>query len=305
MTRKLTILMIEDNEDDVLYMKELLSGQEQTAYGSRNYTFRIVSCPTIRKAREYLDNPGDGEDVDVIILDLSLPDSKGLSGLTALSGKIFEIPVIILTGLNNNEKAVEALRKGAQDYLVKGHISGEVFVRSIRYSMERHKLLSMLRNLSLIDELTSLYNRRGFMTIVESRLKSAKREGEAVSLFFIDLDRMKDINDTHGHAAGDRALIAAADVLRKTFREADTIARMGGDEFAVFTSSAVSGMDPSIHERLTSYLDEFNGSSGEPFVLSLSLGSAHAEVTPETKAEELLEEADQEMYRRKSGKNEN
>jgi len=291
--------MIEDNEDDVIYMKELLSGEEQSAYGAQEYQFQIDSLPTIGEALEYLDQ---GKEVDVIILDLSLPDSKGLAGLGALAARVFEVPVIILTGLNDNEKAVQALQRGAQDYLIKGNISGDLLVRSIRYSIERHKLLSMLRNLSLIDELTNLYNRRGFMTIVDSRLKEAKREGDTIALYFVDIDRMKDINDRYGHTVGDQALIAAADVLRKTFREADILARIGGDEFAVFTTAASTDMDGSIKDRLNLYIETYNRQSEGPFTLALSIGSVYSVVGPEVKAEELLREADEEMYRKKKGK---
>ena len=299
MTSNLNILMIEDNEDDVIYMKELLSGEEQSAYGAQEYQFQIDSLPTIGEALEYLDQ---GKEVDVIILDLSLPDSKGLAGLGALAARVFEVPVIILTGLNDNEKAVQALQRGAQDYLIKGNISGDLLVRSIRYSIERHKLLSMLRNLSLIDELTNLYNRRGFMTIVDSRLKEAKREGDTIALYFVDIDRMKDINDRYGHTVGDQALIAAADVLRKTFREADILARIGGDEFAVFTTAASTDMDGSIKDRLNLYIETYNRQSEGPFTLALSIGSVYSVVGPEVKAEELLREADEEMYRKKKGK---
>ena len=299
MTSNLNILMIEDNEDDVIYMKELLSGEEQSAYGAQEYQFQIESLPTIGEALEYLDQ---GKEVDVIILDLSLPDSKGLAGLGALAARVFEVPVIILTGLNDNEKAVQALQRGAQDYLIKGNISGDLLVRSIRYSIERHKLLSMLRNLSLIDELTNLYNRRGFMTIVDSRLKEAKREGDTIALYFVDIDRMKDINDRYGHTVGDQALIVAADVLRKTFREADILARIGGDEFAVFTTAASTDMDGSIKDRLNLYIETYNRQSEGPFTLALSIGSVYSVVGPEVKAEELLREADEEMYRKKKGK---
>jgi two-component system, cell cycle response regulator len=299
LTSNLNILMIEDNEDDVIYMKELLSGEEQSAYGAQEYQFQIESLPTIGEALEYLDQ---GKEVDSIILDLSLPDSKGLAGLGALAARVFEVPVIILTGLNDNEKAVQALQRGAQDYLIKGNISGDLLVRSIRYSIERHKLLSMLRNLSLIDELTNLYNRRGFMTIVDSRLKEAKREGDTIALYFVDIDRMKDINDRYGHTVGDQALIVAADVLRKTFREADILARIGGDEFAVFTTAASTDMDGSIKDRLNLYIETYNSQSEGPFTLALSIGSVYSVVGPEVKAEELLREADEEMYRKKKGK---
>ena len=111
---------------------------------------------------------------------------------------------------------------------------------------ERKEQEQALRSLTIIDDLTKLYNRRGFLTLAERHLKLAVRKKTGVFLLFADLDGLKIINDTFGHLEGDRALIDAADILRASFRSADIIARLGGDEFTVFPieAAAESAVDP-------------------------------------------------------------
>ena len=199
-------------------------------------------------------------------------------------------------------RSVEALRRGAQDYMVKGRITSDLIIRSIRYALERHKLITMLRGLSLIDDLTGLYNRRGFMTIAEEKLKAAKREKKKLILFFIDLDDMKRINDKHGHIVGDKALRATAEVLRNSLRDSDVIARIGGDEFAALALSSKEEKAKVIEERIDRKLDAFNDEETVPIRLSLSIGRIVESDLEGTTFSELLDRADAAMYRIKTGK---
>jgi diguanylate cyclase (GGDEF)-like protein len=153
-----------------------------------------------------------------------------------------------------------------------------------------------LRSLTLEDELTGLYNRRGFLTLAERHLKLAVRRKIDLLLLFCDLDGLKQINDTYGHAAGDRALIAAADLLRRTFRSADIIARFGGDEFTVFPLEATGTSAQRLGERLAFTVDAYNESSNEPFRLSFSVGVARFDPGSSWTIEQLLAEADRQLY---------
>ena len=129
--------------------------------------------------------------------------------------------------------ATEAVRKGAQDYLIKGNVDGALLVRSIRYAVERKRAEEAIRALSLEDELTGLANRRGFFTLAEQQLKVARRTKTGLFLLFADVDGLKATNDRFGHAEGDRLIRDAARILRATFRDSDIVARIGGDEFVV------------------------------------------------------------------------
>ncbi len=131
---------------------------------------------------------------------------------------------------------------------------------------------TILENLSLIDDLTGLYNRKGFFALAEHRVKLACREGEPFSIAFVDLDGLKRINDTFGHQAGNRALIDTAEVLRKCFRESDILARIGGDEFAVFVAKADESEIAGIMSRIEEQLAACNATAGRQYPLSFSIG---------------------------------
>ncbi len=103
----------------------------------------------------------------------------------------------------------------------------------IKSEEERKQTEKVIQNLSITDELTSLLNRRGFFTLAEQQIKIARRTGREMVLLFADLDKLKWINDTWGHAEGDRALCEVGKILKNTFRESDIIARIGGDEFVM------------------------------------------------------------------------
>jgi diguanylate cyclase (GGDEF)-like protein/PAS domain S-box-containing protein len=168
-----------------------------------------------------------------------------------------------------------------------------------RQEAELRQQAEQLKALSLSDELTALLNRRGFMEHARQQLRSASRGRRSSCLFFVDLNGMKDINDTFGHEAGDRALVATANVLRSVFREADIVSRLGGDEFAVLAAECSPNDVDVIRERLRACVDEFNGSAREAFQLSLSVGSATSEPGAEVDIDRLLEDADAAMYREK------
>lgn len=160
----------------------------------------------------------------------------------------------------------------------------------------------MLRSMTFIDDLTGLYNRRGFMTLSDQQLKVSCRSMSRMLLLFADLDNMKWINDNHGHPEGDRALISAAKILRDTFRESDTIARIGGDEFVILAFETPEISLDSIAARLQSQINSFNEKKHLPYNISLSIGTSHFDPQHPRPLEELLSEADALMYESKQVK---
>jgi len=165
---------------------------------------------------------------------------------------------------------------------------------------ERKQMQEELRALSLIDELTGLYNRRGFLTLVKQQTKIAERIGQEMLLVFADIDKMKLINDTLGHKEGDRALIDTANILRKTLRNSDIIARFGGDEFVALAMEACDEHAEIIYSRLQDNIKSHNEKEVRPYKISLSLGFVCC--TPGSSIEELLIQADQLMYEDKQKK---
>src|SRR5216684_659667 len=152
-----------------------------------------------------------------------------------------------------------------------------------------------LRYLALTDDLTCLYNRRGFFAAAAQQLKLASRNAQNLLLLFCDLDNLKKINDSYGHLEGDLALIRTADALEHAFRDSDILARIGGDEFVVLASEATSQTQEVLLRRLEESLKQFNAGESR-YELSLSVGVAPFDPKRPISLGELMAQADEAMY---------
>jgi two-component system cell cycle response regulator len=240
--------------------------------------------------------------IDAVLLDLELPDSHGMVTFERAYAFAPDVPIVVLTSVSDEEVGMSTVQGGAQDFLVKDEVSTPVLARAVRHAIERHQLLSALRSLSLMDDLTGLYNRRGFADLGEQYLKLARRTARGVAMVFLDLDHFKTINDSLGHHVGDRALQKVADILRDTFRSSDIKARLGGDEFAVLALEASGESAEALIDRLRERFRDFNRSEGEPYNLSASIGMARHDGDLRMRLEDLLAQADGAMYDEKRGK---
>ena len=169
-------------------------------------------------------------------------------------------------------------------------------------TQKREKAEEAIRSLSITDELTGLYNRRGFLTLVQQQLKIAERMKKGIHIFFADLDKMKWINDTLGHEKGDQALIETAVILKDTFRASDIVARMGGDEFAVLAIEAAEVEPEILTQRLQNHIDSHNNRENREYVLSISIGCAYYDPAVPCSIDELMTQADKRMYENKQNK---
>jgi diguanylate cyclase (GGDEF)-like protein len=241
------------------------------------------------------------EPFDVILLDLALPDSAGIATFSQICVRVPEVPIVVTSALENNSHAFEVLREGAQDYLIKGEVDMKLLRRTLLYAIERHRSRVLLQQLSFNDELTSLLNRRGFLSMAQQQLKIAQREDWELVLLFADLDSLKNINDSFGHPEGDRALKSVAAVLKKTFRTSDLIARLGGDEFIVLALNAPAAGVQTMTTRLQSNLDRHN-SQNRYYQLSLSIGIAQFDPNQVSSLDTMIMEADKALYENKRKK---
>ncbi|MCP9447391.1 MAG: diguanylate cyclase [Nitrospira sp.] len=284
----LKILLIEDNETDALLTQDILA---EWSVGSFEVTHVVRLDEAIdRLARDRF---------DAVLLDLSLPDGYGLASLGQIQAATPRIPIIVLSGLSDQALALQAVQSGAQDYLVKGRNQGELLARSIRYSIERKRAEERLTYLAQYDQLTGLVNRTLFRDRLLHAMARSKRLGQLLGLMLLDLDRFKTVNDTLGHEAGDHVLKTAADRIKTCVREADTVARMGGDEFTIILEG-LSHEDDIIHvaERITQSMTEpFFLESGRASI-GISIGIT---VYPldDHDIDDLLRHADAAMYRAK------
>lgn len=291
------VLLIEDNPGDARLIREVLSDTD-------NLNFELKWVDQLETGIELI-----SKDVfDVVLLDLSLPDSHGMETIISFREQAPAIPIVVLTGLDDEQVAINAVQHGAQDYLIKGQVNSSVIMRSMRYAIERHRLQGELYNLSIIDELTSLYNRRGFFNQAQQYMNANAQEGRGFYLVVADLDGMKTINDTYGHHMGDLALMDTANILKEVFSDSDIIARMGGDEFTVVLpdklgySLNLDAFEELIILKIQHKLHSFNLSAGRIYHLSISLGLFHFNPAKPVTLGELIIQADQRMYTHKKEK---
>jgi diguanylate cyclase (GGDEF)-like protein len=277
------ILVVEDNPGDAALLRRYLRTASVAA--------EIAHVERLSDALELLRD----QSPDIVLLDLSLPDSQGLATFGEVRVRRPDLPVIVLTGLDDQEIATEAVKAGAQDYLVKGKIDPDVLGRAIRYAIERNRMQQELQALALRDELTGLLNRRGFEPIAEQQLRLAQRAGTDVALLFLDVDGLKRVNDELGHPMGSRLIIDAADAIRSAIRESDVPARYGGDEFCVMLMGGQDAADRVLN-RLGEAIERHRVDSPHPYSLSLSVGVAVASSSDRPSLARLVSEADDRMY---------
>ncbi|WP_444994662.1 EAL domain-containing protein [Aliikangiella sp. IMCC44359] len=231
-------LMAEDNPADAELVKEML---EQAFLGE----YSVVCVDRFCKIKNALDKGT----FEALILDMNLPDRSGIENVMLLGKKYPDLPIVVLTGQDDLALAVESLKRGAQDYLSKKHVTPEVLSRSLRYAQERKNIELKLRQalndsadrnqqlekMARYDFLTSLPNRSHFDSVANRTLHSALRVNKLVALLYFDINNFKKVNDSYGHAAGDSLLREVAKRLQQTVRETDFVARLGGDEFVLIT----------------------------------------------------------------------
>jgi len=410
------ILLIEDNLDYAQLIKRILTKKSPDAMDVEHHDTFAGGFDRAQKG-----------EIDLILLDLDLPDSGNIDTLQAIK-EATEVPIIVLTGTDDENLALRAVQMGAQDYLMKGQVDARLLVRSIRYAIERKKaddvlksteerfklmienvldlitildvdgsmkyvspshrrilgyedeellgrrvfdfvhpedfprvfdifaqglqnadrlysaefrvrhkdgywltiesigklcppemgglgvvvnsrdvterkkMEERLRSLSITDDLTGLYNRRGFLTFADHHIKAAERRKEQSLLILIDVDGLKQINDAFGHNIGDQALIDTATVIKQTFRNSDVTARVSGDEFVALTSDTDGKGAESIKKRLYENVDAHNAKGMRPYKLSMSLGIAAHNPSTSGSIDRLLLKADELMYAEKNKK---
>lgn len=279
------VLLVEDNPVEAMRVRQLLAR-------SRAAQFDVESVASLAVALERAAGGG----LDAILLDLDLPDSLGVETYSSLACAVPAVPIVTLIRATDEAVGLEAVQLGAQDTLVKSHLNADGLGRAIRCAVERHRVVAALRGLSLTDELTGLFNRRGFATIAQGHLRLASRTGQRFLLLFADLDGLKTINDTYGHHEGDHALMRVAEVLRRTFRQSDVVARYGGDEFAILALDASGDLGETIRRRLAANLTEANTAGEKPYRLGLSLGTIPFDGRFDEPLGALLARADRALY---------
>jgi diguanylate cyclase (GGDEF)-like protein len=314
-----TILVVDTNPTDRRWYITLLG----------NYGHRLLEASDGVEALAL----AQAELPELIITDILMPHMDGFSLVRRLRAEplLASIPVIFQTANYDVSEIHRLARSSGVQHILRKAAEPHDILRAVNESLKRpttpgrlpqtgqlqrahlelladklyqkvselEKANDHLRNLSLTDALTGLNNRRGFMILATGLLKFARRVSYSVCLMYIDLDSLKYINDTFGHAAGDAAIMEFSRILVDTFRDSDVIGRMGGDEFVVMIADASESDLASIQVRLQSNIDLYNLKAADGQAFSFSLGIIRVEPQSTITMEELLSQADEAMYKHK------
>ncbi len=284
----LHLLLIEDNPGDAVLIRALL---DETDVRDLQLTHVETLGQGVAKLEEAR--------FSAVITDLNLPDSSGIGTLQRLVATGSDIPVIVLTHSDDDPVAIEMVKCGAQDYLIKGQSDGALILKTVRYAIERKLSDRHLRYLSHHDKLTGLANRELFKDRLAQAVARAERSGNLVALLFLDLDRFKSINDMLGHLAADKLLVAVAERLKTCVRNVDTIARLGGDEFTIVLEDVATPFDAElVCRKVVGALEDPLEIEGQEIYATASIGVTFFP-TDATEVTGLIRNADVAMYRAK------
>src|SRR5262245_53176495 len=281
------VLLIEDNPGDARLIREMLAEEPETPFA--------LHCA--ERLQHGLEHRSAGETV-LVLLDLSLPDSFGLETFAKVYAHSPTVPIIVLTGNDDQTVALSAVKGGAQDYLVKGRLDRDLLLRSMQYSIERKRYQVQLEHQANYDAVTGLPNRN----LLHDRLRQAvyaQRVPRSIAVVFIDLDHFKFVNDSLGHSTGDKLLKAMGERLRTVLREGDTVGRVGGDEFVLILNDQSSEeVIFRAMQRISAKVAEPIEIEGKEMYVTCSAGiSLYPQDGPDV--DTLLKHADAAMYRAK------
>ena len=289
--QKIKILSVEDSDDDFKVINTLLSKNDHIGL---NRTRSIEEAMLLLEKGVF----------DLIFLDYMLPDGTGLDFLKMMGKKDCKIPVVIITGHGDETIASQIIQAGACDYLPKDMVSEQALYRIITNTLEKtrlkkevHEAVKQIAEMSVKDSLTGLYNRRYFEEALEREVSRARRYETNLTLCMMDLDHFKQINDTHGHPAGDLVLSEFGRMLREWIRQSDQVCRYGGEEFSVLfpnsDSQKVGGVCERFRKMLARHIFTYDS---KQFQVTVSIGIASISDFSSISPEKLVYVADKALY---------
>lgn len=257
---RLQVLLVEDRPDDVRAVAVACRDLSQPV--------DLTVASTVAEARAKL----AAHAFDVVLLDGALAQLAGADAVEALAAADFAVPCVALTPSYDGDLAGELLGAGADDWLALEELTSRMLARVVGYAMERHQLALQASELAHVDELTGLLNDRGLRAALRQHLALAVRDARPLAVVVIDVDDMQSINDTLGWDTGDQVLETVGDLMRRTFRVSDVLARLHEDQFAVvLCGNGHLGVEAAI-ERLIATLEMYAEAHVLPYTLSVSVG---------------------------------
>jgi two-component system, cell cycle response regulator len=287
-------------DDSVTVREQIISTLESFSLFSRYYEAE----DGLEGFKKLLSAP-----VDIILCDLEMPRIDGFKFLSMLKARpdLQDVPVIILTGMNDRDRKIKGLELGASDYIIKPFDSGELVAR-VNVHLKIKKLQDDLKHsnellleLSNTDHLTGLFNRRFMMEALDKEVHRSIRKGGTLSLIMLDIDHFKQVNDDFGHQQGDVVLKKVASQLQKELRSYDCAARYGGEEFVAILpdSSLKESVFVADRIRLAMQATKYNAPL-DKLCLTVSLGVATFTKEQYLSADGFIKLADDALYRAKA-----
>lgn len=243
------ILLIEDSEGDAFLISEALAENAREK-------FVVSHAPTVEAAEKKY----TAASFNVLLMDLNLPGISGMDAIEKLRRGQPGIPIIVMTGMDDEEKALSIMKHGVQDYLVKGQYGNQVLPRAIRYAIERQHFENKVIELANFDRTTGLINRDVFSERLIGAIALAEQNKLPLVVLMASLRGWKDINATFGHEAGNKLLKAAATRLRECIMCHDEVARLESNEFIILATG-----DSAVPENLPGFLQGILNRIKEPF----------------------------------------
>ena len=293
MNQEKTILIVDDSKLNIKVLSDILKEKD----------YRIALARSGKVALEFVEM----KKPDLILLDIMMPEIDGFEVCARLKSdpETKNIPIIFISGLDKSEDIVRGFKAGAVDYIVKPfqkevvlarvntHLKLNETQRKLKRKNEELKgLLNEVEYLSFHDEMTGLYNRRYFENELD-RLASSRRL--PLTLLVADMDKLKVVNDNYGHKKGDNYIKAAANILKKSAREEDIVARIGGDEFAIVLPETGFKAADKIYRRIKANLESYNQQQEPVELLEISLGFA-VKTQKQQSLDQIFKLADKMMY---------
>ncbi len=282
------LLVVENDMDDYYIVKELLNLD-------LNKTYQTTQVSELAEAIALV----DGQDFDAILLDLGLDDSSGLETLKSLRDVVSQVPIVVLTGVDDSRVGEQAITLGAEDYVAKNGLSSSLLTRVIAYAIERHRLLVKVKRQAEEDQLTGLSNRNYLCETLQTLIDQSERNGAKLAVAMLDLDGFKQVNDTYGHFAGDNLLVEIASRLRDNVRKSDVVGRWGGDEFLIIITNYAdqATLLELLEKKKQCLLGTFEvESSGKQELVSIGASIGVVEWEPGSSLKQLIDQADKNMY---------